>query len=65
MIHTAFAFSVAGGAADQVNYAAGTKSVAVRSQNAAVTGSENIDFDVGRRRLLQARRRSNNLRRRQ
>jgi hypothetical protein len=37
--------------------------VAVRSQNAAVTGSENIDFDVGRRRL-QAQRRGNNMLRR-
>lgn len=47
MLHT-------GGAADQLNYAQGTQAVSVRSQNVAVTGKENIDFDVGRRRRLQA-----------
>lgn len=38
--------------------------MAVRSQNAAVTGSQNVDFDVGRRRRLQALRRGQNQRRR-
>ena len=46
----------AGGASDQLNYAHGTKQVAVRSQNVALTGQENIDFDAGRRRLQAARR---------
>jgi hypothetical protein len=55
----------AGGASDQLNYAQGTKQVAVRSQNVALSGEENIDFDVGRRRRLQAiKHRGHNARRR-
>lgn len=58
-------FCNAGGAADQLNYAQGTKQVAVRSQNVALSGQENIDFDVGRRRRLQAtKQRGHNARRR-
>lgn len=45
-----------GGAADQLNYTAGTQAVSVRSQNVALSGEENVDFDVGRRRRLQAKR---------
>lgn len=46
----------AGAASDQLNYAHGTQGVSVRSQNVALSGSENVDFDVGRRRRLQAAR---------
>lgn len=54
----------AGAAADQLNYAQGTKEVAVRSQNVALSGEENIDFDVGRRRLHATKHRGHHARRR-
>uniref|UniRef100_A0A383VK58 Uncharacterized protein n=1 Tax=Tetradesmus obliquus TaxID=3088 RepID=A0A383VK58_TETOB len=45
---------ISGGASDQLNYVGATQSSNVRSENVALGSNENIDFNVGRRRLAAA-----------
>jgi hypothetical protein len=58
---------IAGGAADQLSIGHGTQAVALKSQNVALSGAENIDFDVaaGRRRRLRSSHQGRRAHRRQ